>query len=172
MKRIIRLLMISMLVTVFASSTVFGMPYNPSKYTSVNEVSALLPSNVKQSRATESTKTRGEFFMSADLVVKNNGNGTIGALAIAFTSVPVDEAYISIYLDKWDEKTERWRQVDYYEAEFYSKDYPEGLETPTIDISFINQPRGYYYRLRGVFGVVYNGAFEAFSPTTDGVLLD
>ena len=59
MKRIIRLLMISMLVTVFASSTVFGMPYNPSKYTSVNEVSALLPSNVKQSRATESTKTRG-----------------------------------------------------------------------------------------------------------------
>jgi hypothetical protein len=172
MKRIIRLLMISMLVTVFASSTVFGMPYNPSKYTSVNEVSALLPPNVKQSRATESTKTRGEFFMSADLVVKNNGNGTIGALAIAFTSVPVDEAYISIYLDQWDEKTERWRQVDYYEAEFYSKDYPEGLETPTIDISFINQPRGYYYRLRGVFGVVYNGAFEAFSPTTDGVLLD
>ena len=172
MKRLIYTSIATMMILITISLNVFAMPYNPNDYTSVNEVSALLPSGVKQSKVSKGTVTRGNFFMGADLVVKNNGDGTVGALAIAYTSTPVDEAYISVYLDQWDEKTERWRQVDYYEAEFYSKDYPEGLETPTIDISFINQPRGYYYRLRGVFGVVYNGAFEAFSPTTDGVLLD
>ena len=172
MKRLIYTSIATMMILITISLNVFAMPYNPNDYTSVNEVSALLPSGVKQSKVSKGTVTRGNFFMGADLVVKNNGDGTVGALAIAYTSTPVDEAYISVYLDQWDETTERWRQVDYYEAEFYSKDYPEGLETPTIDISFINQPRGYYYRLRGVFGVVYNGAFEAFSPTTDGVLLD
>ncbi|SCH63671.1 Uncharacterised protein [uncultured Clostridium sp.] len=171
-RKIIFTSLVSALMMVFITLSAFAMPYNPNDYTSINVVSDLLAPNVKQSKATESTMTRGDFFARADLVIKNNGDGTIGALAIAFARYPIDEAYITLYLDQWDATTERWRQVNYYEAEFYASDYPEGLTTPTVDISFIDQPRGYYYRLRGVFGVVYNGAFEAFSPTTDGVLLD
>ena len=96
----------------------------------------------------------------------------IGALAVAYTRFPVDEAYITLYLDQWDETEERWRQVNYYDAEFYSADYPDGLILPTVDISFVDQPRGYYYRLRSSFSVVYKGEFEGFSPVTDGILLD
>lgn len=159
-------------MVIMITLNVFAMPYNPNDYTSVDEYSELLPSNIKQSKASNSTITRGNFFMRADLVVKNNGDGTVGALAIAYTSTPVDEAYISVYLDQWDETTERWRQVNYYEAEFYKADYPDGLKAPTVDISFTGQPRGRYYRLRGVFGVIYNNEFEGTSVTTDGVLLD
>ena len=148
------------MIAIFFTLNIFAMPINPNQYTSVDEVSALLPVGVKQSKVTESARARGEFFLNADLIIKNNGDGTIGALAVGYTRFPVDEA------------SERWRQVNYYEQEFYAKDYPDGLITPTVDVSFINQPKGYYYRLRGVFAVVYNGEVEAFSPTTDGVLLD
>lgn len=91
---------------------------------------------------------------------------------MGYTNVPVDEAYITLYLDRWDAEEGRWNQVNFYEAEFYSKDYPDGLITPTVDISFINNPKGYYYRLRGVFGVMLNNEFEGFSPVTDGILIE
>ena len=172
MKRILYTSIASVMIAIFFTLNIFAMPINPNQYTSVDEVSALLPVGVKQSKVTESARARGEFFLNADLIIKNNGDGTIGALAVGYTRFPVDEAYITLYLDKWDEASERWRKVNYYEQEFYAKDYPDGLITPTVDVSFINQPKGYYYRLRGVFAVVYNGEVEAFSPTTDGVLLD
>jgi len=172
MKKIVYTMALAIIMASLSIINVFAMPCNPNDYTSVNEVSDFLAPGVKQSKATERAMVRGQFFMSADLTIMDNGGGKVGARAVALTSVPVDEAYITIYLDRWDETTERWRQVNYYEAEFYSKDYPDGLSTPTLDISFIDQPRGYYYRLRGVFAVVYNGAVEAFSPTTDGILLD
>ena len=91
---------------------------------------------------------------------------------IWLTRFPIEEAYITVYLDQWDAVDERWRQVNYYEAEFYAKDYPDGLSMPTVDITFTNQPRGCYYRLRGSFSVMYNGEYEGFSPVTDGILLD
>lgn len=172
MKRIIYVITISIAIMFMTTLNILAAPHNPNDYTSVNEVSDLLPPNVKQSKVTETPKTRGDFFSGADLIIKNNGNGNVGVLARGYTRHPVDEAYITVYLDKWDETAERWRQIKYFEQEFYAKDYPEGLVTPTIDITFTNQERGYYYRLRGVFAVVYNGEVEAFSPTTDGILID
>lgn len=172
MKRTLKTIIVSILLTILVSFNVLARPYNPNDYTSVNEFSNLLPKGVKQAKATESTMTRGDFFARADLIVQNNGNGNVGALAVAYTRYPVDEAYITIYLDRWDEVNERWRQVDFYEAEFYAKDYPDGLKTPTVDISFVNQEKGCYYRLRGAFSVMYNGEFEGFTPVTDGILLD
>ena len=87
-------------------------------------------------------------------------------------SIPVDEVYITIYLDRWDADAERWRQVTYYDAEFYAKDYPDGLTDPTVDITFLNQKKGYDYRLRGVFAAVHNGLFEGFSPVTAGIRIE
>ncbi len=172
MKKIFYLLVSIMMISVVSTLNVFAMPYNPNLYTSVNQVSELLPPDRKHSKVTENAKTRGDFFLSADLTIMNNGDGTIGALAVALAAVPVDEVYITIYLDQWDKEAERWRQVKYYEEEFYSKDYPEGLTTPKVSLTFTDQPSGYYYRLRGAFSMMYNGEFEGFSPVTDGILLN
>ena len=172
MKTLVRISIVSIVLSFSMIVNSFAVPYNFNQYTSVTEESDLLPPGVKQSKATESAVARGDFFIRADLTIKNNGDGTIGALAVALTRFPVDEAYITIYLDRWDEESERWRQVKYHEEEFYAEEGTEGLEMPTVDISFIDQPRGYYYRLRGSFSVVYKGNFEGFSPVTDGILLD
>lgn len=172
MKRILYTFTAMMMVVIVSTINVFAMPYNQGEYTSVDMSSELLPSGVKRSKGTESTRTRGDFFMRADLIIQDNGKGEIGVLAIGYTNVPVEEAYITVYLDRWDESAERWRQYKYYEAEFLAADYPDGVTEPTVSISFMNNPRGYYYRLRGIFGVLNNGEFEGFSPITDGILIE
>ena len=154
------------------SINAFAKPYNPNDYTSLNITSDLLPETVKKNNASEKSVTRGNFFMGADLIISDDGNGDIGAFAKAYMEFPVDEAYITIYLDRWDADAERWRQITYYDAEFYAKDYPDGINSPYVDVTFKNQPKGYYYRLRGVFGAVYNDKFEGFSPVTDGILIE
>ena len=171
MKKVILLLINAILIMSMLSMNVFAKPYNPDRYTSVDEDSALLPETARHSKVSEWAKRRGDFFMGADLAISNEGNGDIGAVGIAYMAKPVVEAYITVYLDRWDAQAERWRQVTYYDAEFYAKDYPDGLNSPSVNITFKKQDKGYYYRLRGVFGAVYNDVFEGFSPITDGILI-
>lgn len=149
----------------------YANPYNPNDYTSSNVPSELLLQTTKKSKVSEHAKRRGDFFMGADLAISDEGNGDIGVVAIGYLAVPVDEAYITVYLDRWDAAADRWRQVTYYDAEFLPKDYPDGMDTPTVNITFKDQPKGYYYRARGVFAAVYNDQFEGFSPVTDGILI-
>lgn len=172
MRKIVCLVTIVIMSMFMSTLNVLAAPFNPNNYTSVDEVSQLLQPNVNCSKVTETSKKRGDFFSGADLVIKDNGDGNVGAFARGYTRYPVEEAYITVYLDRWDAEAERWRQVKSHEQEFYAEDYPDGLVTPTVDITFTNNEKGYYYRLRAVFGVVYNNEFEGFSPVTDGILLE
>lgn len=161
-----------LMALVMLSTNAFAMPYNPDNYTSVDLTSELLPPMIKISAVKESAKLRGDFFISADLIIKDNGSGDVGVFAKAYMGVPVDEVYITVYLDRWDESADRWRQVTYYDAEFYAEDYPDGLSDPSIDVTFKKQEKGYYYRARGVFAAVRDGEFEGFSPVTAGILIE
>lgn len=154
------------------SMPVLAAPHCSGSDTSVNEYSELLPSTIKQSTGTESSVARGDMFASADITITDEGGGNIGALAVAYTREPVDEAYITVFLDRWSEEEDRWINIDYYDAEFYAEDYPDGLTTPMVDITFLNQERGYYYRLRSSFSVVKGDIYEGFSPKTAGILIE
>lgn len=171
MKRIALLIINIILIMNILSMNVYAKPFNPNDYTSVTEYSELLSKNSQESRVSEHAKRRGDFFMGADLAISNEGAGDIGAVAIAYMALPADEVYITVYLDRWDEAADRWRQITYYDAEFYAKDYPDGLDSPSVNITFKSQPKG-YYRLRGVFAAVLNDNFEGFSPTTAGILIE
>ncbi len=62
---------------------------------------------------------RGVFFAAADLSILNN-NGKIGVSAKAYMKEPVDEVYMTIYLDQMGEDGQ-WVQVAYYDFEFFGK---------------------------------------------------
>ena len=158
-KKGIVLFISSMVISIVMAINIYAVSFNPNEYTSVDLESRLLAPTVKQSMVSETAKLRGDFFMKADLIIKDNGNGDIGAFAKAFMAVPVDEVYITVYLDRWD-------------AEFYASDYPDGLSDPSIDVTFKNQDKGYYYRIRGVLAAVLGGKFEGFSPVTAGILIE
>lgn len=172
MKKILKSLFLFMMVNVLFTSNVYAIPYNASGETSIDESSELLPKGVKTDTASEKAVQRGNFFAQADLIISDQGNGNIGALAKAYMDHAVDEVYITIYLDRWNDEEERWQMVTYYDAEFYAEDYPEGLTDPTVDITFLNQERDHYYRLRSAFSAVYDNDYEGFSPTTAGIWID
>lgn len=170
-KSLIVLTAVSILASVTPINTYAASTY-VQNMENVEEESELLPPGIKQSLAREIASKRGQFFSSADLLIEDKGDGDIRALAVGYTRVPVDEAYITVTLQRWDEEGSRWRNVEVYDAEFYAEDYPEGIKTPTVDITFTNQERGYYYRLKGILSVVKDGEFEGFSPVTAGILVE
>lgn len=170
MKKIVKLIGISLMTMALFTMNAFAMQH--VEESSVEEESVLLPKTVKSHKASETAVERGDFFSRADVVISNQGDGNIGALAVAYMNHNVDEIYITIYLDCWNEGTERWEQVDYYDAEYYAEDYPEGLSEATLDITFLDQDKGHYYRLRGVFSAVYDYDYEGFSPTTAGIWIE
>ncbi|MCD7870959.1 MAG: hypothetical protein LUG59_10565 [Enterocloster clostridioformis] len=171
MKRLLKVLIITIMVMNLVVMTAIAAPYDPDKYTSVDIESELLAPGIKSSRVTELPRRRGVFFSAADLIISDEGNGDIGVFAKAYMEVSVEEDYITIYLDRWDKDMDRWRQVTFYDAEFYLKDYPNGITEPEVNMIFKNQPKGYYYRLRGVFGAILDENFEGFSPSTAGILI-
>ena len=103
-----------MMLNVFAVSDTYKKP-KP-----VTIKSNLLEKTIQKSKASEQATARGDFFIGADIVISNEGNGNIGGLAIAYLDVGVEEVYISVYLDQYDEKADIWRQVAYYDAEYYA----------------------------------------------------
>lgn len=172
MKKIRNSIVLFILISLLGVSNAYAVPLEHGSDTSVDEVSELLPKEINTDIASETSRRRGEFFARADLVITDQGNGNIGAMAKAYMDHGVDEVYISIYLDRWDEEKETWEQVAYYDAEFYAEDYPEGLTDPTVDITFLDQERDHYYRLRSAFSAIYDYEYEGFSPTTSGLWID
>ena len=172
MSKILKKFFITILAIILPILNVYAMPYDSSDYTSVDELSELLPKDIREDVAIESSVRRGDFFAQAELIITDEGDGNIGALAIAYLDHSVDEVYITIYLDQWNEETEKWQQVAYYDAEFYEKDYPDGLTNPDVNITFLDQERDHYYRLRSVFSAIDGDDYEGFSPTSAGIWID
>ena len=115
---------------------------------------------------------RGNFFLSAEVTIRDDGNGNIGATAHAYLRQPVEELYVSLYLDRYDESLKKWKQVDYADFEYTAEEYPDGVDDPAIDITFLNQKKGYYYRIRGGFTASDGEKVEGFGPRTDGIWIE
>ena len=172
MKKIARLVVgVLAAINVFVTTAFAAAPAN--YYTSVDQESALCAKDAVFSTGTErNAARRGNFFLSADVSIRNDGNGKIGATAHAYLNKPVKELYVSLYLDRYNEELERWTQVDYADFEYTSEEYPDGVDDPAIDITFLNQKRGYYYRIRGGFTASDGEKVEGFGPRTDGIWIE
>ena len=173
MKNVIRLLVsVLAIVNIFVGTAFAGIP-SPEIYTSVNQESKLCDKNISYSTGTaKSYARRGRFFVSADVAIKDEGNGNIGASAYAYLSKPVTELYVSMYLDRYNANKDAWEQVDYVDFEYTLEEYPDGIEDPIIHVTFENQKRGYYYRIRGAFSAGDDDWYEGFGPTTDGIWIE
>ena len=155
---------------------VYASNFDPAAYTSNALESDILPPEVRESRDyVHATARRGVFFAAADLIISNN-DGDIDVGAHAYMSEPVDEIYITIYLEKLvvdEDGDERWSQLDMFEFEFYAEDYPEGeLTSESVEFTLTGYPKNEYYRLRGAYAAVKDGLMEGFGPVTDGILIE
>lgn len=162
-------------VLISTSSTVLAAEFDPSAYSSITMETNLLPEGVKESRDYVSAiARRGVFFAAADLIISNN-DGDIDVSGHAYMMEPVDEIYMTIYLEMYVETEDGdgdWEHVDMFEFEFYAEDYPDGeLTSESVEFTLTGYPTGEYYRLRGAYAAVKDGVIEGFGPVTDGILI-
>ena len=173
MKRIVRLVICMLMAINVFTATAFAAIPSPLSYTSVDQESNLCDKSISYSQGTErSYARRGNFFVSAEVTIKDEGNGNIGATAYAYLAKPVTEMYISLYLDQYDENLKKWKKVDSVDFEYTPEEYPNGVDDPTINVTFINQKKGYYYRIRGAFTASDGTKVEGFGPITDGIWIE
>ena len=105
MKKLIRLIVGCLAAINVFMLTAFAAIPSPEVYTSVGEKSNLCEKSVKYSIAKEqSYARRGNFFDSADVIIRDEGNGNIGASAYANLRKPVKELYVSLYLDRYNKE--------------------------------------------------------------------
>ena len=91
MSKILKKFFITILAIILPILNVYAMPYDSSDYTSVDELSELLPKDIREDVAIESSVRRGDFFAQAELIITDEGDGNIGALAKAYLGHSVDE---------------------------------------------------------------------------------
>lgn len=138
---------------------------------SVERESVLLPGGVNLS-ASYDYGTRGRYLSSYSLGITNEGYGTIGIYANILAHVPVKKIRMNVYLDRWDENSEEWVQVDGYKFAYEYEEGGEDLTAATEMFSVNGFPTGCYYRLRGICAVYpFEGGLESQGPITDGVLI-
>ena len=173
MKKLIRAILCCLVAINVFMLTAFAAVPSPEVYTSIDQKSNLCDVKTKYSigRA-QSNARRGTFFDSADVIIRDEGNGNIGASAHANLRKPVTELYVSLYLDRYNKEKDVWQQVDYVDFEYTLEQYPDGIEDPSISVTFTNQKRGYYYRIRGAFSAGDDDWYEGFGPTTDGIWIE
>ena len=116
MKKIIKVLLLMALAMQLMVLNVYAVSQNPQKPVSVHTKSILLSKDKKEDKKSERAIKRGEFFIGADIAISDKGNGNIGGLGTAYLAVPVEEVYITLYLDQYDDEHDDWRQVGYYDA--------------------------------------------------------
>ena len=149
--KIKRTLISAIIITMSLNFNAFAHPIDVGNYTSVDTVSKLLPLNVKSSRSYVTNALRGVFFAAGELTILND-EGRVRAVAKGYMVQPVDEVYMTIYVDRLENNV--WHQVAYYDFEFFAEDYPDGLLEPGVDFT------------------IKDGAMEGFGPVTEGILIE
>ena len=137
------------------------------------EKSALLPTTVKNAVGRDWDVSRSKALASAMCSITNSEKGIIYIYAETAMFIPVDWAALTIYLEKWNEDSNKWSTVEIFEKEFTPADKEDGqLTSAELSIDVGTQPAGYYYRLRCIHELEYdNGWYEAKSTKTDGIML-
>ena len=78
--------------------------------------------------------------------------------------------YQSVFLDQWDEASQEWEEIDYWEFEKEkgsNTSFTRWSKSFTVSGCTVNE----YYRARGLHSVELNGESEGCSSKTSGIKL-
>lgn len=134
--------------------------------------SVLLPETVRSSESFNEDVMRSQGLAGATSGISNEGSGVIGVYAQTRMHIPVDWAYLTIYLERWHEELGSWQIKETLEKEFLPEDDADGkLTAVTLSADISGQPTGYYYRVRAIHELEYGDNYEVKVSKTDGILI-
>lgn len=163
-----------MTISAFCSGTAMASPRAVQTLEQGEQVeSVLLSESVKTSTGEETMDARSQALANAMCMITNTERGIIGIYAETAMFKPVDWACLTVYLEQWNEAKQSWVTVEKFEKEFTPADTKDGeLTSAILSIDVGTQPSGYYYRLRCIHELEFDGDwYEGKVTKTDGVLL-
>lgn len=168
-------IVLSLVLTYLFSGTIFArdvQKYLDAKNTNVE--SKLLPNTERVSYDFIQGSIRSTAMGAAISSIANEGKGVISVFAETSMHKPVDWAGLTVYLERWYEEEKAWKIVAEFEKEFLPEDEEDGeLTTATIEVSVSGQPMGYYYRVRALHELEFDGDWYEIRVTkTDGILME
>lgn len=172
-KLIAKIISFSLIISCFFTMTSFSATNGRPDFAHVPPTDTkLLPPDQTHSESKTQSLQRGSLLAACVLNISNAGGGEIGVLADTMCHVDVDGIYVTIYLDQYNEETEKWTNREVYVYEFTPADTEDGkLHAKLIDFNVLNQPAGHYYRLWAYHEAEKNGAWETMKTATDGILI-
>ena len=173
MNKIRKSILLSLILMVFISGNVYARD-DAAYYEAMNKKvdSELLPDTIKSSDGVAENVIRSEGLAGATSRITNEGSGVIGVYAQTRMHIPVDWAYLTIYLERWHEELGSWQIKETLEKEFWPEDDADGKITAvTLSADISGQPTGYYYRVRAIHELEYGDNYEVKVTKTDGILI-
>lgn len=132
----------------------------------------LLTEGELSSKDTYQRYGRGEIFSTAIAEITNGKDGKIYVNIETYAHKGVDRIHHAFALDQWNEKTQDWDQVGFWNFE-KTKEEEGGnsLFLLSTSITLSGYPMNMYYRVRGMHAVELNGEVETAATETHGVLI-
>lgn len=117
------------------------------------------------STSTSSDRTRGKHMMTGECSITKAGRDEIYCYGSTTANHEVDYLAVIVYVDQYQEDTEKWGQIDSWVVEQEDDYYVHTDKTLEVD-------RGYYYRVRADHFVVDGeDPVEETFTATDGIYL-
>lgn len=112
--------------------------------------------------------TRGTYLMDGECSITKAGRGRIYVYASTTANIEkVDYISTVIYVDRYNEDTKSWGQIDFWQVEDTNTYFVSTSKSMAVD-------RGYYYRVHAdhVAGMDSEPAYEEATSATDGIWID
>lgn len=107
---------------------------------------------------------RGEHLMTGECSISKAGTKRIYTYGATTANHTVDYLAVIVYVDQYNEETERWEQIDAWAKRGNDDYFICTSKSITVD-------RGYYYRVHADHLVEKDGVDEETYSTTNGILV-
>lgn len=162
-KRILSTLSVFIMICI-----VFSMAIIPTQAADVNQqIDGSYLTNKDSAKASiySEAVTRGTHLMDGECSITKAGKGHIYVYASTTANHDVDYISTVIYVDQYNEETEHWGQIAYWQVEDSNTYYVSTSKMLPVD-------KGYFYRVHADHAVRKNGEYEEATTATDGILIN
>lgn len=109
--------------------------------------------------------TRGTHLMDGECSITKSGVGRIYVYASTTANHEVEYISTIIYVDRYNEQTKAWDQIDAWQVEALNDYYVSTSKMMMVE-------RGYYYRVHADHAAGMEYPYEEAVTATDGILIN
>lgn len=164
-----RVLTLGSVITILCSIFIFSyISVNASDNIIINvDGSSLTMQESSQGKTHPEGMERGAYLMDGECSITKAGRGKIYVYASTTANTDVDYVSAIIYVDRYNETTGKWGQIDSWQVEESNTYYVATSKLLTVE-------RGYYYRVHAshAAGMDADYPYEEATSATDGIWID